>query len=68
MIKSILIEVTPNLMKCLEILEKAVKEMPPGDLKTQAEAALGYLTRTFSGEAQPMEGKGCAPGVLIIPE
>ena len=67
MTQNISIEVTPNVKKCLEILESAVRSLPTGDLKAKSEAALGYLSRTFDGEPQPEQGKRCPPGVLIIP-
>lgn len=61
------IEVTPNLEKCLEALRKAIQELPPGDLKDNAEGALKYMSRTFEGIPQPLEGKGCPPGEHFIP-
>ena len=64
--KKISVEVTPNLQKCLEELREAVKSLPEGDLKTRAEGALDYLTRTFAGEPQPMVGQTCPPGRLIV--
>jgi len=61
------IEVTPNLEKCLEALKETIQELPPGDLRDKAERAIEYMSRTFQGEPQPMEGKGCPPGVHFIP-
>ena len=61
------IEVTPNVQKCLEILQDTVKSLPEGDLKTKAEAALEYLDRTAKGEPQPMDGRICPPDKVIIP-
>jgi len=61
------IEVSPNVQKCLEILQDAVKSLPEGDLKTKAEAAVEYLDRTAKGEPQPMEGRVCPTNKLIIP-
>jgi len=64
--KKITVEVTPNLLKCLEGLKEAVKSLPEGDLKERAEGALEYLTRTFAGVPQPREIIACPPGRLII--
>jgi len=61
------IEVTPNVQKCLEILQDAVKSLPEGDLKTKAEAALEYLDRTAKGEPQPLDGRSCPTDKAIIP-
>ena len=60
------IKVTPNVKKCLEILAEALKDMPPGDMKTRAEGAVGYLDRTFKGEPQPAKGESCPEGALLI--
>lgn len=62
-----MIDVTPNLKKCLEILLEAINQLPSGDFKDKAEAALQYMSRTFEGEPQPMDGEGCPPGVVFIP-
>ena len=59
------IEVTPNIQKCLEILREAVKSLPDGDMKTQAEAAVEYLDRTARGEPQPMDGRSCPTEKII---
>lgn len=64
--KKITVEVTPNLQKCLEEWREALKSLAEGDLKTRAKGALDYLTNTFAGELQPMEGKSCPPGKLIV--
>ncbi|MGB2764782.1 MAG: hypothetical protein WBC20_10260 [Candidatus Aminicenantaceae bacterium] len=61
------IEVTPNVERCLEILREAVKSLPEGELKAQAEAAVEYLDRTAKGEPQPMEGRGCPTNKVFIP-
>lgn len=58
---------TPNLEKCLEALKEAIQELPPGDLRDKAERAIEYMSRTFQGESQPMEGKACLHGVYFIP-
>lgn len=60
------IRVTPNLMACLTELRKAVQELPAGEQKKRAMAALGYLARTFRGEQQPLRGSRCPPDTLII--
>lgn len=65
--QNISIEVTPNVKKCMQILTEAAKALPDGDLKTRAEAALEYLSRTFAGDPQPEGGQKCPPGILIIP-
>lgn len=64
--KSRTIRVTPNLMACLDELKKAVQELPSGERKKRAAAALGYLARTFRGEKQPLLGAGCPRDTLII--
>jgi hypothetical protein len=61
------IDLTPNVMKCLEILREAVNALPEGDLKTQAEAALEYMESAARGEDQPNEGRGCPVHKPIIP-
>ena len=66
MAKSRTIRVTPNVKKCLKILDEAVKAMPAGDLKNRSKGALDYLSRTFKGEPQPLQGKKCPPDKLVI--
>ena len=61
------IDVTPNVKKCLEVLREAVKLLPEGDLKTQAEGALEYLESAARGEPQPNDGKFCPADKMIIP-
>jgi hypothetical protein len=51
--------------KCLEVLREAVKALPEGDLKTQAESAVKYLEETATGEPQPKDGIFC-PGTRVI--
>lgn len=68
MTDNITIEVTPNVLKCLEILKAAVESLPEGDLKNNAEGAVDYLDRTAKGEPQPLEGKLCPVEKLIIAE
>ena len=64
--KSKTIRVTPNVKKCVEVLNEAVKAMPSGDLKKKAEGALQYLSRTIKGEPQPQKGRDCPVSTLII--
>jgi hypothetical protein len=66
MAKSKTIRVTPNLQKCLKILNEVVDSMPVGDRKKRAKAALRYLFRTFKGERQPLKGAACPGATLII--
>ena len=61
------IDVTPNVMKCLEILRESVNALPEGDLKTKAEAALEYMESAARGEDQPNEGRSCPVSRPIIP-
>ncbi len=61
------IDVTPNVERCLEVLREAVKTLPEGDLKTQAEGALEYLESAARGEPQPNEGIACPVDRPIIP-
>ena len=61
------IDVTPNVKSCLEVLREAVKNLPEGDLKTQAEGALEYLERAARGEPQPDEGRSCPVEKAFIP-
>ena len=68
MAKSKTIRVTPNVKKSLEELRAAVKTLPSGDLKKRAEGAISYLSRTFKGEPQPLKGRTCPAGKLIIKE
>ena len=64
--KSKTVSVTPNVQKCLEILKLATESMPASDLKRRAEAALGYLSRTFKGEPQPHKGILCTPDKPVV--
>jgi len=61
------IEVTPNIQRCLDILREAVKSLPEGELKEQAEAVVEYMDRTAKGEPQPTEGEACPTNKLFIP-
>ena len=61
------IDVTPNVERCLEVLREAVKLLPEGDLKNQAEGALEYLESAARGEPQPHDGIHCPLGKVIIP-
>lgn len=61
------IDVTPNVMRCLEVLREAVKALPEGDLKTQVEGAVKYLEEAARGEPQPNEGVFCPGSKVIIP-
>ena len=67
MSEKLLIEVTLNLERCLDVLKEAIQELPSGDQKDRAEGALDYIARTFKGEPQPMEGRACPPGIRFIP-
>jgi hypothetical protein len=66
MAKSKTIRVTPNVQKCLKELSSAVKSMPSGDKKKRAEGAISYLSSTFQGKPQPLKGRNCPGGRLII--
>lgn len=61
------IDVTPNVMKCLEVLREAIDELPEGELKTQAEGALEYMESAAQGEPQPNEGRTCPVEKPIVP-
>ena len=65
MAKSKIIRVTPNVKKSLAQLKAAVKAMPEGDLKDNANGAINYLSRTFQGKPQPERGIKC-PGMTRI--
>ena len=60
------ITVTPNVKKCLEVLRAAVKKLPEGNLKKDAEGAVSYLNRTFQGKPQPGKGVSCPGGGRFI--
>ena len=66
MAKSQSIRVTPNVMACLKELKKAVKALPEGGLKKNAQGAVRYLDRTFKGEPQPLKGRACGPLIRFI--
>lgn len=66
MAKSKRISVTPNVKKCLEHLKAAVKALPEGELKENAEGAIVYLSRTFQGKPQPGKGATCPGGTRLI--
>lgn len=59
--------VTPNVEYCLEILQKAVQDLPEGTSKRRAQDALQYLVSTSKGESQPLGGDNCSPPIKIIP-
>jgi len=61
------VRVTPNMQKCLKIMDEAVRALPKGDLKKRAKAAVDYMSRTFEGKPQPMRGVLCPPNILIVP-
>ena len=61
------IDVTPNVMKCLEVLREAVKSLPEGDQKNQAEGALKYLEEAAKGQPQENDGVFCPVNKVIIP-
>ena len=61
------IDVTPNVMKCLEVLREAVKSLPEGDQKTQAEGAVEYLEEAAKGQPQENDGIFCPGNKVIIP-
>lgn len=64
--KSKSIRVTSNVKKCLEILKKAQKELPEGELKKETKDAVNYLEKTFKGEKQPLRGVVCPRETPII--
>ena len=66
MARSKKITVTPNVQESLKILKKAVKSMPEGKLKKDAEGATRYLSRTFKGEPQPLKGRSCPDGTRFV--
>ena len=61
------IDVTPNVMRCLEVFREVVKSLPDRDLKTQAEGALAYMEEAATGQPQSDEGIFCPAGKIIIP-
>lgn len=66
MAESRTIRVTPNVRKALEELQAAVKELPAGELKKRGKSALDYLSKTFAGEPQPLQGRQCPKNTSII--
>lgn len=64
--KSKSIRVTANVKKCLEVLKKAHKELPEGELKKETKDAINYLEKTFKGEKQPLRGMVCPRETPII--
>lgn len=66
MARSKKITVTPNVQESLKRLKKAVKNMPEGKLKKEAEGAIQYLSSTFKGEPQPLKGRLCPGGTRLI--
>lgn len=68
MTRSKTISVTDNVEYCIKILKKAVKSLPDGDLKNEANGATTYLDKiVLKGETQPKRGKWCPPGVKVKP-
>jgi len=66
MARSKKITVTPNVQESLKRLKKAVKSMPEGKLKKEAEGAIRYLSLTFKGEPQPLKGRLCPDGSRLV--
>jgi hypothetical protein len=66
MAQSRTIRVTQNLTTSLADLKKAVKTMPAGEAKKQAERALAYMSKAFAGGRQPGRGLVCPRGGLYI--
>jgi len=66
MAKSKRISVTPNVKKCLVYLKAAVKALPEGELKKNADDAISYLSRTFQGKPQPGRGTSCPGGTRMV--
>ena len=60
------IRVTPNVQKCLAELKEAVKALPQGSLKKRGQRALDYLSKTFAGKPQPLQGKICPKGTPFV--
>ena len=68
MAKSKTIRVTPNVQKCLDELKAVVKSLPSGDKKKRAEGVITYLSQTFKGKPQPLKGRSCPGGTLLVRE
>jgi len=66
MAKSRIARVTPNMLKCIEELRAALKNLPAGESRTTAKGALDYLERTFAGEPQPNRGLACEYPRIVI--
>jgi hypothetical protein len=61
------VEVTTRLRKCLEYVKEAIKDLPPGERKQLAAAALDYMDKAFKNEPEPELEWPCRPGILLIP-
>jgi len=61
-----MIEVTPNVKKCLEVIKQAAAELPDGKNKDNLLASVAYLERTAQGEPQPENGNHCPQESFII--
>jgi len=61
------ISVTKNVSYALEVLEKALKELPEGETKEKANGAIGYLLKAATGEKQPQRGQECIRPVKVWP-
>ena len=66
MSENISIDITPNVLKCLEIVKEAVDALPLGDLKTRGIAAHDYLKDTFEGKPQPADGDTCPIDKIVV--
>ena len=53
------ITVTQNIQYCIDALQRAVKGLPEGDLKTEAKKAVKYLKDTAGGKPQSYRGEHC---------
>jgi hypothetical protein len=54
------------MLKCIEELRAALKNLPAGESRTTAKGALDYLERTFAGEPQPNRGLACEYPRIVI--
>ena len=61
------ITVTRNVSYSLEILKKAVKELPEGEMKERSKGAINYLLKAAAGEKQPRRGKECPKPLEVWP-
>jgi hypothetical protein len=60
------VQLTPKILESLEELKKVVADLPPGEARMRAEAALAHHDQSFRGQAQLKVSRRCPVNTNII--